>query len=336
MNKENIKRIRPLKIWEMLTNESDEDHPFSTEKIRARLLECGIKCDRRTIYSDIELLNNNGYEIKKSRAISNEYCVVDRIFDVPEILILMDAIQAASFITKKKTEELTKKIARLAGRQKGDGLKSSIVEFSTVKSSNEHIYYSVFEISTAINNGKKIGFFYFDYDVYHNKKYRVDKADATKNKLYIVNPLATVFDSGNYYLFCYDDKHGNIAHYRVDRMDNVRVLDEDITYNKALKDIDLTRHKRQLFGMYGGEVEEVSFLADKALLGVVIDKFGENIRMREFDNNQIMATVKVQVSPTFLAWCCSFGDKLTVIAPKKSVVREVKEYVTLIYNKYNV
>ena len=334
MNKENIKRIRPLKIWEILNQESDEDHPLSTEEIRSRLSECGIECDRRTIYSDIELLNNMGYEILKRRAISNEYYVMDRSFDVPEVLILMDAIQAAGFITKKKTVELVNKIAQLAGSQKGDVLKRNIVEFSTVKSKNENIYYSVNDISEAISSGKKIGFFYFDYDVSCQRKYRVDKMDETKNKWYVVNPLATVFDSDYYYLFCYDDKHSGVAQYRVDRMDKVQVLDEDITPNKAIDNLDLTKRMRQLFGMFGGEVKEVSFNVDKSLLDVVVDKFGDNIRMREVDNH-IIATVEVQISPTFLAWCCSFGDKLTVISPK-SVVLEVKEYVTSIYEKYNV
>lgn len=83
----------------------------------------GIECDRRTLYRDIQVLNEYGYEVLHTRGISNEYYVVDRSFDVPELRILMDAVQAASFITPKKTEVLVDKIADLAGSHRAELLK---------------------------------------------------------------------------------------------------------------------------------------------------------------------------------------------------------------------
>ena len=165
---EKYNRIRPLKIWEILQRETDEDHPMGTEELRAKLLEFGIDAHRTTIYEDIKLLNECGYEIMSRRGRSNQYYVMDRKFSNPEIHILLDAVQAASFITDKKTAELVDKIAQLAGSQKGLVLKKNIVQFNTAKSSNESIYYNVNEIVTAINNRQKIIFLYFDYDNKHN------------------------------------------------------------------------------------------------------------------------------------------------------------------------
>ncbi len=219
-NGEKNNRIRPLKIWEILQSETDEDHPMGTEELRAKLAECGIQSHRTTIYEDIKLLNDWGYEIMVHRGRSNQYYVMDRQFSSPEIHILMDAVQAASFITRKKTAELVDKIADLAGSQKGLVLKKNIVQFNTAKSANEGIYYLVNEIVTAINNRQKIIFLYFDYNEKHERVYR------RNGHHYVVSPVATVFADGHYYLVIYDNRYKKISHYRIDRMDRVEIIDE--------------------------------------------------------------------------------------------------------------
>ncbi len=110
---------------------------MGTERLRVKLKESGYECGRRVIYEDIELLNANGYEIKCNRKISNEYFVVDRAFDIAELQILMDAVQAASFITIKKTKQFIGKIAQLAGDRKAEVLEKNTVEFHAPKSDNE-------------------------------------------------------------------------------------------------------------------------------------------------------------------------------------------------------
>ena len=202
---EKFNRIRPLKIWEILQRETDEDHPMGTEELRAKLLEFGIDAHRTTIYEDIKLLNECGYEIMSRRGRSNQYYVMDRKFSNPEIHILLDAVQAASFITDKKTTELVDKITQLAGSQKGLVLKKNIVQFNTAKSSNEGIYYNVNEIVTAINQRQKIIFLYFDYDNNHNRVYRKG------GHHYVVSPYATVFDDGHYYLVIYDKRYNKMT-----------------------------------------------------------------------------------------------------------------------------
>lgn len=138
---DNISKIRLLKVWEILRTETDEDNPMGTPILLQKLANQGIKCDRRTVYRDIQLLNDFGYEILHNRGISNQYFVVDRSFDVPELRILLDAVQAASFITPKKTEVLVDKIADLAGSHRAELLKNNIVRFNITKHTNEAIYY---------------------------------------------------------------------------------------------------------------------------------------------------------------------------------------------------
>lgn len=327
MASSNSRKIKLLKIWDLLSQHTDEKNPMSTTVLIKKLAEYGIEVDRKILYSDIKLLNDNGYEIMCRRSSSNEYYVADRKFNIPELLILMDAVRAAGFITEKKTDELINKIAQLAGSSRAEIMTRNIVEFQTAKSINENIYYSVYDIASAIEEKKKIAFFYFDYDTKRKKVYRKDKTDPTKNKQYVVNPLATVFSNDNYYLICYDDKHGNLSHYRIDRMDKVTMLDVPITETEQSKKFDLIKHKQQLFGMYGGDKLRVSFEADKDLLDIVFDKFGANVYITETSGDRILFTVEVQVSKPFIAWCCSFGNTLKVIAPR-SVVLKIKDYLS--------
>lgn len=333
MGAENSRKIKLLKLWELLKRETDEKHPMDTYTIIDNLAKEGINVDRKILYADIDVLNEFGYEIERNRGKRNSYYVPEHSFNSPEVRLLMDVVQGACFVTEKKTEELLTKIAALAGSKMGEMLKKNIVKFSTVKSTNERIYYSIDKIVDAIEEKKKISFYYFDYDVKRQMVFRKEKNDPCVDKRYIVNPVATVFDNDQYYLICYDDKHKGLTNYRVDRMDRVEVLDENITKNTEVSNIDISSHKRQQFNMYSGKVEKVSFYADKKLIDVIFDKFGSNIKLSETSDGRLKCLCEVQVSPMFVAWCCSFGNRIKVEQPQK-VVNMVKEHLKETLKQY--
>ncbi len=324
---EKYNRIRPLKIWEILQSETDEEHPMSTETLREKLLSFGIDAHRTTVYDDIRLLNECGYEIMTRRGRSNQYYVMERSFSLPEIHILLDAVQATSFITARKTDEMVDKIAALAGSQKGSVLKKNIVQFNTAKSANESIYYSVNEIVTAINNRKKIIFLYFDYDHNHNRVYRRD------GHHYVVSPVATVFDDGHYYLVIYDKRYGRMSNYRIDRMDKVEIIDEIADLPPEELAFDIASYKRSLFGMFSGETTAVTVEVHRSLLDAVFDLFGEKTPILTVGEDTVRFTADVQVSALFFGWCCSFGDKLKLIHPP-SVIEQLKEYTDTVKGQY--
>lgn len=312
----------------MLCQETDEDNSMPSTTIIKRLKDMGIPCDRRTLYKDIEALNDNGYEILCKRSRQNEYYVLDRKFDVAELHILIDAVQAASFITEEKTLDLINKIAGLSGNCKAEVLKANTVAFNTVKNTNEKIYYSVNEIINAIESKKKIEFYYFDYDVSHQKVYRKDK------QKYVVNPYATIFSNDSYYLLCYDDKHEGMAHYRIDRMDTVRITSEPITKRADLKSFNVKKHKKQIFNMFAGEDTSVTIRIDKRLIDAIYDKFGSSVKMKMVGENEAEFTTEVQISSAFIGWCISFGEKLKVISPD-NVIEKIKESIKSLDNMYN-
>lgn len=329
---DNIRKVKLLKIWDILSRETDEDHPMPTRVLIKKLADAGLACDRRTLYSDIKVLNDYGYEILCNRGISNEYYVVDRTFNIPELQILIDAVQAASFITEKKTAELIDKIAQLAGNQKAEVLKDNIVQFGTIKGSNESIYYSVSEITQAINSQKKIAFYYFDYELGYERKYRMRKSIPSEQKRYVVNPVATVFRDDKYYLYCYDDYYKTISQYRVDRMDRVEMLEEDKTLIKEFADFDLSKHQLSLVGMFSGKKEKVTFEFDKSVLGAIYDKFGSVVNVVELENGKLKCTVEVQISNPFYAWVCGFGNKLKVISPRELIEQLIVHTTETLHN----
>ncbi len=326
MIKENTYKIKLLKIWEILSQETDEMHPLTTNEILAKLADCGIISDRRTLYTDIEALNSFGYEVMcKRRQHSNAYYVADRSFDVPELCILIDAVQAASFITPKKTTELVDKIAALGGSHRAEILKKNIVKFNTTKHSNETIYYNVDTIEEGILQGRKIAFTYFDYNA------KCERVFRRGGKRYVANPIATVFSNDNYYLVCAHDNHKNIASYRIDRMSNVSICDNSIS--DVVKNMNVSSHRKQAFLMYGGDVCNVQFEADSTLIDVILDKFGENTAMFEVENGKVRFSAEVQISPTFLGWCCSFSNQMKILSPK-SVVVKMKEHLQKLSSFY--
>ncbi|MCD8123072.1 MAG: WYL domain-containing protein [Clostridiales bacterium] len=318
MAQKNWQKIKLVKLVELLRQESDEQHPLTTNQICDYMIRNDIPCDRRVVSHDVALLNEMGIEVLETWVVkSKAYYVEDRSFSVPELKILIDAVQAASFITDKKSEELIDKLARLGGTHRAEILKGNLVCFNTRKHSNEHIYYNVDALEDAIQRQKKVIFRYFDIDIDRQRVYRRD------GHHYVVEPVALVYNEDNYYAVVYSSRHDNTANYRVDRMDSVEVIDEDICEKAVELRGQVAEYTEQAFKMYGGERKTVALEFEKNLTGVVYDRFGEGVNMMTTVEDRNIATVKVQLSPTFWGWLFQFGKQMRVISPDE-VVKEYK------------
>lgn len=324
MPKDNCQKIKLLKLMELLRQETDEQHPLSTSHICYRLNTFKISCDRRTLSKDMAILNEQGFEVM-STFIGHEkaYYVEDRSFSVPELKILIDAVQAASFITEKKSDELINKIASLGGSYCAEILKRNMVCFNTRKHSNEAIYYNVGFLEEALQQKKKVSFYYFDLDENCVKAYRKSK------ERYIVEPMALVFNEDNYYLMCYSSKYDGICNYRVDRMETVKIEDKSVSDETIIHESDIAQYTEQVFKMYGGPQEDVTLQFDQSLIGVVYDKFGENTKMIRLNENTCVTTIKVQISPTFWGWIFQLAGKMQIISPE-TMIEEYKKQAALI------
>ena len=170
MPEENRRKMKMLLMVEILRQDSDEEHPIRTSQFIEKLAKKNIVCDRRTLSRDIALLNEFGYDVQ-SRLVGDEkgYYFLGRQCSVAELKILIDAVQAAGFITEKKTEEFIGKIAELGGSHRAEILKTNMVCFNTTKHTNEAIYYNISELENALQEHKKASFYYFDRDEHGEK-----------------------------------------------------------------------------------------------------------------------------------------------------------------------
>jgi len=310
MARENFRKIKLLKLLEMLRQNTDEQHPMPTSRIISSLAQMGITCDRRTLAQDIATLSELGYEIMTT-TVGHEkaYYVEDRNFSIPELKILIDAVHASSFITEKKSVELINKIAALAGSHRAEVLKRNMVCFNTRKHSNERIFYNVNDLEDAILRQKKVLFRYFDLNESGERVYRRD------GHRYVVEPIALVFNEDNYYLTCYSSRHDSTSNYRIDRMDSVQVIDEDCCEKAISLRNQVSTYTEQAFKMFGGQIEDIVLEFDRSLIGVVYDRFGEGTKMMTTSDTKCVASVKVQISPVFWGWLFQFAGQMKVISP---------------------
>ena len=310
MARENYRKVKLLKLVELLRRRTDEQHPMTTSEICAAMAEMGIPCDRRIVKQDVDNLNELGYEVMVT-TLGHEkaYFVEDRSFSLPELKILIDAVHASSFITEKKSAELIEKLAALAGEHRAEVLKRNMVCFNTRKHSNEKILYTIDTLETAILTQKKVIFLYFDLDENGQRVYR------RGGHHYVVEPVALVFNEDNYYLSSYSSRFDSTSNYRVDRMDAVVVIDEPCCEKAvALRD-EVAAYTEQAFKMFGGQPVDVVLEFRRGLIGVVYDRFGEGVRMLPTGEDQCIATVKVRVSPVFWGWLFQFAGEMRILSP---------------------
>lgn len=326
---ENMQKIKLLKLYEFLRRETDETHPISRTELCNRLNEMGISSNVRTLSLDIEVLQDNGFEIMSFLDKEKYYYIPEHELSIPEIKIIIDALQAASFITEKKTADLIAKVAAIGGSHSAELLKTNMVRFNTRKHTNEAVLYTVDSIEDAIARKKKVAFNYFHLDEKANRIYVT--TSTGRKKRYYIEPIALIFNEDNYYMMGYNSKHpGTSANYRIDRMDHVEVVEESVLSDEAIAKIDdVALYTQQAFKMFGGNQEEVILQFSKELIGPVFDKFGEDTPMTIVDEMTCSATVHVQVSPTFFGWLAQFSNKMRIISPE-DVINKYKEHITRI------
>lgn len=305
------RKIKLLKILEMLQQDSDEQHPMTTAEICRRLEEMDIPSDRRVLKSEIDILNELGYEIHSCQVSrAKGYYITDRSFSVAELKFLIDAVEASQLLTDKKSQELIAKIAALAGSNQAEVLKSNIVRFNTSKPSNEYVYYAVQALEKAIREKKKVRIRYFHLNEHRKKVYR------SENGVHTVEPIALVYNNDKYYLTCYNPKAERNYNYRLDRIEKVEILDEKISKNAMIRSRSVAKYTAQVFKMYGGETEKVTLQFDAQMIDYIYEKFGINAKICSADEEQFTTQVDVQISPTFFGWVLQFAGKMKIIAPQ--------------------
>ena len=304
-----------LLLQQYLYEHTDDRHPVSVADILAFWQQHGIQAGRKSVYTDIELLQNAGMDIVCVKSSQNKYFVGQRLFELPELKLLVDAVESSRFITEKKSTALIKKLGHLTSTAQAEQLNRRIYMGGTPKPENESIYYNVDTIHNAVQKKQQITFQYFEYTP---KKEKILKHDGYK---YRFSPYAMIWNRDCYYAVGWSEKHGKIAQFRVDRMTAVEPLEH--TAVQTL-DFDPAEYVRKVFGMYPDNLCTVELLCDNEVMRSVIDRFGENVWTETVDEQHFRATVEVAPSPPFFSWVFTFSGKIRIVSPA-AVLEEMRD-----------
>ena len=297
-----------LYLAKFFLEETDEDHPASMKDILSYLRRAGIEAERKSVYADLLELSLFGFDIITLRGRNSGYFLGERRFQVPEVRLLVDAVQSSRFITRKKSEELIGKLRSLASRYESAALSHTVSVAGRIKTMNESIYRNVDAIGGAIERKKKIQFRYFEWDENGEKKMRRDGA------FYTVSPFFLIWDNENYYLIAVEEESGEKRHFRVDKMLNIETLPDKREGEALFADLSAAAYEKKTFGMFGGREERVTLRWDKSLSGVFYDRFGKEIPVRR-DKDGFISSHSVMVSPVFYSFLMGFGNGVEILSP---------------------
>ena len=320
-------KLKLLYLLEILRRETDEEHPLTLKQIQDLLEQKGITAERKSLYDDMEQLRLFGEDILSVRDTTVRYYIGERTLDMTQLRLLVDAVQSSKFITRKKSEELIRRLESLTSRHRAGQLQRQVLVSGRIKNMNESIYYNVDSLHNAMFENRQVQFQYFDWGVDKKQHLRHDGA------LYTLSPWALTWDNENYYLVAYDATRGTIRHYRVDRMLHITQTDAPREGEEAFRNLDMAVYNRQAFGMFGGAEQPVTLRCAHWMAGVILDQFGTDTPLIPENESTFTARVSVVVSPPFFAWLSGFGGDIQLIKPA-AVAEEYTQYLQTILAGY--
>ena len=328
MSKGTNQKFKLYYLAKILTEKTDEDHYITMPEILEELERYEVTANRKSIYNDLKDLERLGIEVEgEPIGKGYHYHVVDRQFELPELKLLVDAIQSSKFITARKSNELIKKLETLVSKYEAAKLQRQVFVSGRIKTMNESIYYNVDEIHNAIAENRKIRFQYFQWNVKKEMELRHGGA------YYHISPWGMSWDDENYYLVGYDSEADMIKHYRVDKMLHIRMSEETREGKEIFQKLDMAAYTKKSFGMYGGEEERVKLLVKNSFAGIIIDRFGKDVTMIPVDEENFTVNVDVQVSSQFFSWVFALGDGVQIVGPE-NVVEQVKNEIERLKRQY--
>ena len=270
-------KIKILYLMRIFLEQTDEEHPMSVKELIAYLNSLGISAERKTVYDDIETLRNFGMDILNRREHPAGFYLASREFELPELRLLVDAVQSSRCITNGKSRQLIRKLESLASVYESRQLRRQGFAENRIRTINENVYYSIDMIQRALTEDRQISFQYCEWTV--EKKLRPEN----EGERYSVSPWGLVWQNEEYYLITYDEKCGRVKQYQVDKLQQIRIEKEVRRGREFFENYDIGELTSRTFGMFGGREVTICLEAHNRLVGVVLDRFGRDIMIHRKD-----------------------------------------------------
>ena len=314
------KKHSAFALLKILTEYSDMDHILTTKQLQSLLKDqYGLDLERRTLYSNLDILEQAGYEIDRYEDNGKGYYLVEKQFTKGEVLLLCNAIHASHFISTNQSEKLINKLLKTQSKYEKKEYQNNVYMPNYQKTPNRELMINIELLSEAIRDGKCIQFTYMKYD--SNKK-----LVPRREEPYIVEPRYIVYADSRAYLIATNKKYSNYTHYRIDRISKVKVL-EDEPVKQMPKNQDAYEYAKNKLFMYAGDMEQVTFLCKEQIMDSIIDIFGTDVFVSPQADGKFI--IHVTTSPTGAKYLAQqFLDAMEIVEPKdlrEEFVQQLKE-----------
>ena len=312
---------RTFTLLEILKEETDRDHTLSMAEILARLLERGIRTERKAVYRSMEALREAGFEVASLRRMRRHGYYLKRPFSAAEVWILKDLLTQSVSLSEKETDAILRKLDQLLSPFEKESLPVSVP--AGLKTKNTHVL-SVLETALhAIRERRFLDFRYYDLSVTRKKQYR------RTGKPYHLLPAAVMSEFGRFYIVFYSPKYKNFASYRADKIDSV-------TESEEISDpvfFDEENWRRNSFQMYAGDAITVTLECPLSLVSQIYDQFGSDLIISRVSADTFTVNVRSALTPPLISWILTFYDEITVKKPK-ALIDELLKISGVLMEKY--
>ena len=322
------KKMLNMLILDILEQYSDEDHHLTQQDIIRHLrAQYGMECDRRSVKNNIDALKELGYDIETN---NKGAFLAGRKFDNAELRLMIDSVLFSKGISQKRAKDLIGKLKELGGRHFSAKVKHVCNLPELQHTDNKHTMYSLDALNDAIDKRRKVSFVYNSYGTDFQLHPR-------RKEPYIVNPYQIVANNGRYYLIANYDKYDNIAHFRIDRMTSVCMLDEKRKPVSQVTDFkngfSLPRHMAEHIYMFSGKSVNVRMKAKKHLMNELVDWFGKDFKIRKEYEDEMLIDVKCNATAMYF-WALQYGPYVEVLEPAE-LREEIKRSIAAMNEKYS-
>ena len=320
------KKMLNMLILDILKEYSDSDHRLLQQDI-INLLESnyGISCERRAVKNNIVSLRDMGYDISEGKG----YYLRTRDFTDAELRLLIDGVFTSGAITDKEAHQLVNKLEKYSNRFFKAHVSHIHSTSSGKNAENQNVMNSIAAIDVAISKGKKISFSYLQYGIDF-------KLHPKRSIRYVVSPYQMISNKGKYYLVGNYDEYDDISHYRMDRITDVEILNENRKPMKTIKGLEnglsISNYIAEHVYMYSGESIRVKLRTSENLMDALIDSFGKDFRVSFGEDDDIVVSLKCNPD-AFFYWAMQYGQNIEVLEPK-SMRDRIQQASQEIYKKY--
>jgi predicted DNA-binding transcriptional regulator YafY len=320
------KKLLMLNILDILKNHSDVNNPLTIKEIGEKLsTEYSQEVERKAIkrnlmnlvefgcdieYLEIERTNRRG----EQEVICTDF-YINRDFDDSELRLLIDSLLFSKHISQNQCKRLIRKLEKLSSvdfKSKAE----HICNMPDKTRGNKQLFYTIEILDEAISERKKVSFNYIEHGI--DKKTYLRKDKQGNSAVYVVSPYRMAATNGRYYLISNLDPFKNVTNFRIDRITNIKLLDEKSTPMKQVAGLEnglnLPKHMAERIYMFSEKGVQVEFRTKKSLISDVLDWFGYEVQLRKEDDSNVIVAVTVNERAMFF-WSKQYGENVEVLSP---------------------